>query len=224
MKILFAEHGANDCFSKESSAEVQAKFPPGWSIPVEEDKIREKIEGAFTIDPDNSKDLDDALTLEQLSDSVNRVGVHIADVSYFVEPGTQLDKDAMFRCTSFYPGHGSQSVPMLPRELSENHCSLLPGKDRLCVSVFFDLSEEGSLVGQLKIRRTVVSSSCQLTYPEAQEIIDGHDSSLHHIPQNVKEKIRTLSCLSQKRRKLRLGDASFDHWSNSDNEAAWPSG
>ena len=218
MKILFAEHGVRNCFSKESKAEVQAKFPPGWSIPVEEDRIRVKIEGAFTIDPDNSKDLDDALTLEQLSDSVIRVGVHIADVSYFVEPGTELDNEAMLRCTSYYPGHGSQSVPMLPRELSENHCSLLPGKDRLCVSVFLDLSEEGRLVGQPKIRRTVIKSCCQLTYPEAQKIIDGQDSSLHHIPQDVKEKIGALSCLSQKRRKLRLDDASFDHWSNSDDD------
>ena len=107
---------------------------------------------------------------------------------------------------------------MLPRELSENHCSLLPGKDRLCVSLFLDLSEEGRLVGQPKIRRTVVKSSCQLTYSEAQKIIDGQDSSLHHIPQDVKEKIGALSCLSQKRRKLRLSDASFDHWSNSDDD------
>ena len=218
MKILFAEHGVRDRFSKENKAEVQAKFPPGWSIPVEEDRIRERIEGAFTIDPDISKDLDDALTLEQLPDSVNRVGVHIADVSYFVEPDTQLDKEAMFRSTSYYPGHGSKSIPMLPRDLSENHCSLLPGKDRLCVSVFLDLSEEGRLVGQPKIRRTVIKSCCQLTYPEAQKIIDGQDSSLHHIPQDVKEKIGALSCLSQKRRKLRLRDASFDHWSNSDDE------
>ena len=218
MRILFAEHGVRERFSKESEAEVQAKFPPGWSIPVEEYGSRQKIEGAFTIDPDNSKDLDDALTLEQLSDSVNQVGVHIADVSYFVEPGTQLDKDAMFRCTSYYPGHDSQSVPMLPRELSENHCSLLPGKDRLCVSVFFDVSEEGQLVGQPRIRRTIVRSSCQLTYPEAQNIIDGQDASLHQIPQDVKEKIGALSALSQRRRKLRLSDASFDHWSNSDDD------
>ena len=215
MKIIFAAHGVRDWFSKESKAEVQAKFPPGWSIPVEENG-RKKIERAFTIDPDNSKDLDDALTLEQLSDSVNRVGVHIADVSYFVEPGTQLDKDAMFRCTSYYPGHDYQSVPMLPRELSENHCSLLPGKDRLCVSVFLDLSEEGQLVGQPEIRRTIVKSSCQLTYPEAQNVIDGQDTSLLRIPQDVKVNIRTMSALAQRRRKLRLRDASFDHWSNSD--------
>ena len=218
MGILLAEHGVRERFSKECKAEVQAKFPPGWSIPVEEYGSRQKIEGAFTIDPENSKDLDDALTLEQLSDSVKRVGVHIADVGFFVEPGTQLDKDAMFRSTSYYPGHDYQSVPMLPRELSENHCSLLPGKDRLCVSVFLDVSDEGQLVSQPKITRTIVKSSCKLTYPEAQKIIDDQDDSLHHVPQHVKEKIGALSALAQRRRKLRLTDASFDHWSNSDDD------
>ena len=215
MKILFAEHGVRDCFSKESETEVRTKFPPGWSIPVEE-YGRQKIDKAFTIDPANSKDLDDALTLEQLSDSVSRVGVHIADVSYFVEPGTELDKDAMFRSTSYYPGHDYPSVPMLPRELSENHCSLLPGKDRLCVSVFLNVSEKGQLIGQPEIRRTIVRSSCQLTYPEAQRVIDGQDTSLLQIPQDVKGNIRSLSALAQRRRKLRLRNASLDHWSNSD--------
>ena len=218
MRILFAEHGVRDGFSKESKVEIQTKFPPQWSIPVEEYGSRQKIEGAFTIDPANSKDLDDALTLEQLSDSMNRVGVHIADVSYFLEPGTQLDKDALFRSTSYYPGHGAQSVPMLPRELSENLCSLLPGKDRLCVSLFLDVSEEGQLVGQPEIRRTIVRCSCQLTYPEAQKVIEGQEASLHQIPQDVKETIGALSALAQRRRKLRLGDASFDHWSNSDDD------
>ena len=215
MRILFAEHGVRDRFSKGTKAELQAKFRPAWSIPAEEYELRQTFDGAFTIDPDNSKDLDDALTLEQLPDFVSRVGVHIADVSYFVEPGTQLDKDAMFRSTSYYAGHGYQSVPMLPRELSENHCSLLPGKDRLCVSVFLEVSEKGLLVGQPEIRRTIVRSSCQLTYSEAQKIIDGHDASLHQIPQKVKEKIGALSALAQRRRNLRLRDASFDHWSNS---------
>ena len=215
MKILFAEHGVRESFSRESQVEVKTKFPPEWSIPTEEYQIRQKIDGAFTIDPDNSKDLDDALTLEELPES-NRVGVHIADVSYFVEPGTQLDKEALFRCTSYYPGHGYQSVPMLPRELSENHCSLLPGKDRLCLSVFLDLSEEGKQVGQPQIKRTIVRSSCQLTYSEAQKIIDGQGSLLQQLPKNVERNIQALSALAQRRRKLRLRDAGCDHWSNSD--------
>ena len=215
MKILFAEHGVRESCSKESIAEVKTKFPPEWSVPAEEHQIRQRIERAFTIDPDNSKDLDDALTLEKLQGPVNRVGVHIADVSYFVEPGTQLDKEAFFRCTSYYPGHGYQSVPMLPRALSENHCSLLPGKDRLCVSVFLDVTEEGKLIGQPQINRTIVRSSCQLTYSDAQKIVDGQQRE--QIPRDVEENIRALSVLAQRRRKFRLREAGCDHWSNSDN-------
>ncbi len=216
MGILFAEHGIRKSFNRECKHEACMKFPPDWSIPAEEHRSRKKIDGAFTIDPDNSKDLDDALTLEMLPGSVNRVGVHIADVSYYVKPGTQLDREALFRCTSYYPGHGYQSVPMLPRELSENHCSLLPGKDRLCLSVFLDVSDEGKLVGQPQIKRTIVRSSCQLTYSEAQKIIDGLESSLQQLPKDVQENIRSLSALAQRRRKLRLGDAGDDHWSNND--------
>lgn len=218
MGILFAEHGIRKSFDKECKHEARMKFPPDWSIPAQENQSRKKIDGAFTIDPDNSKDLDDALTLEQLPGSVNRVGVHIADVSYFVEPGTQLDREALFRCTSYYPGHGYQSVPMLPRELSENHCSLLPGKDRLCLSVFLDVSQEGKLIGQPQIKRTIVRSSFQLTYSEAQKIINDHECSVQQLPKDVEKNIRALSALAQRRRKLRLRDAGCDHWSNSNDE------
>ncbi|KAJ7378390.1 helicase [Desmophyllum pertusum] len=216
MGILFAEHGVRKSFDEECRRQVRAKFPPVWSIPAEENQSRKKIDGAFTIDPENYKDLDDALTLEQLPNSVYRVGVHIADVSYFVEAGTQLDKEALFRCTSYYPGHGYQNVPMLPRELSENHCSLLPGKDRLCLSVFLDMSEEGKLVGPPQISRTIVTSTCQLTYSDAQKLIDGQESSLHQLPKDAGEKIKEMSALAQRRRKIRLVDAGCDHWSNSD--------
>ncbi|KAJ7378355.1 helicase [Desmophyllum pertusum] len=104
---------------------------------------------------------------------------------------------------------------MLPCALSENHCSLLPGKDRLCLSVFLDMSEEGKLVGPPQISRTIVRSSCQLTYSDAQKLIDGQESYLHQLPKEAGEKIKGMSALAQRRRKLRLGDSSFDHWSNS---------
>ena len=216
MEILFAEHGIRKSFDETCKGEVQRRFPSSWSIPDQERKKRSNkvIDGAFTIDPENSKDLDDALSLYPSSDSLYRVGIHIADVSYFVEAGSYLDKEAFFRCTSYYPGHEYQSVPMLPRELSENHCSLLPGKDRLCLSVFVDMSIDGEVVGEPQIERTIVRSSCQLTYSDAQKIIDGQQSSLPKMPEKVESDIRTLNILAQSRRKLRLREASFDHWSN----------
>ena len=216
MDVLFAEHGIRKSFDEKCKEEVQKRFPSSWSIPAHERLSREQINRAFTIDPDNSKDLDDALSLDLLPDSVYRVGVHIADVSYFVEAGTYLDKEALFRCTSYYPGHDYQSIPMLPRELSENHCSLLPGRDRLCLSIFLDVSEDGKLVEQPHIRRTIVRSSCKLTYSDAQKIIDRQESSLQQLPKDIEENIRDLSALAQRRRTLRLREAASDHWSSSD--------
>ena len=218
MEILFAEHGIRKSFDEESKQQVLSKFPTTWSVPAEEYQNRKKIEGAFTIDPEMSKDLDDALTVEQLPESMYRIGVHIADVSYFVKEGTPLDKDALFRSTSYYPGHGYESVPMLPPELSENHCSLLPGKDRLSLSVFLDLSEEGKLVGPPVMKRTIVKSCRRLSYGEAQMIIDGQDTSTEQIPSDTARNIQTLSLLAQKRRKMRMREAAFDHWSNSDHD------
>ena len=218
MEILFAEHGIRKPFDEESKLEVRRKFPTNWSVPYEEYQTRQKIEGAFTIDPETSKDLDDALTVEQIEGSVYRIGVHIADVSFFVEEGTALDKDAFFRCTSYYPGHDYESVPMLPPELSGNHCSLLPGMDRLSVSVFLDLSDKGELVAEPTMKRTIVRSCCRLSYGDAQKIIDGQDCTTQRIPFDTAENIRSLSFLAQRRRFLRLRGASFDHWSNCDHD------
>ncbi|XP_068761026.1 3'-5' exoribonuclease HELZ2-like [Montipora capricornis] len=218
MDILFAEHGIRKPFEEESKLEVRRKFPSTWSVPYEEYQTRQKIEGAFTIDPETSKDLDDALTVEQVEESVYRIGVHIADVSFFVEEGTALDRDAFFRCTSYYPGHDYESVPMLPPELTENHCSLLPGRDRLCVSVFLDLSDKGELVAEPTMERTIVKSCCRLSYGDAQKIIDGQDCTTQQISFDTAENIRSLSFLAQRRRLFRLRGASFDHWSNCDDD------
>lgn len=216
MEILLAEHGIRKSFSDDCKRELRTKFPSSWSIPAHERNNREVVKGAFTIDPENSKDLDDALSLELLSSSVYRVGIHIADVSYFVEAGSYLDKEALFRCISYYPGNEYQNVPMLPPDLSEKHCSLLPGKDRLCLSVFLDMSEDGKCLGEPQIKRTIVTSSRQLTYPDAQKVIDAQRSSRKQFPKSVESDIQALSVLAQRRRKLRLREASFDHWSDSD--------
>ena len=108
-----------------------------WIIPEEEIKkrldLREKR--IFTIDPITAKDLDDALSVEKINESIYEIGVHIADVSYFVQQGTELDKEAIKRCTSTYMVH--KVYPMLPRLLCERLCSLNPKVDRLAYSIFF---------------------------------------------------------------------------------------
>ena len=219
LEIVFAEHGIRKPFDVDSISHVQSEFPSSWSIPPEEYRTRPKIDGAFTIDPDDSRDLDDALTMKKVSEEIFLIGVHIADVAYFVKEGTPLDKDAFFRCTSYYPGHGNESIPMLPRNLSENLCSLLPDKDRLSLSLFFRLTKEGELVGPPKIERTITRSCCKLSYSSAQSIIDGQHGVPQGVSEDIKQKIQCLSSLAQKRRVTRMKDGAFDHWSNSDHDS-----
>ena len=216
LEIAYAEHGIRRVFKKETKKYVKENFPPEWSIPETERKTRSKVVGAFTIDPPKSLDLGDALTIEiDASSSTFLVGIHIADVSYFVKPNSPLDLEAFLRCTSYSPGHEQENVPMLPRELSENVCSLLPNEDRLAVSVFVNLDDEGRLIAEPSIKRTIIRSCCRLSYAEAQMAIRCSSvSSIGDIPVEILEKIRQLSSLAQKRRRLRLGDAVFDHWQN----------
>lgn len=98
----------------------------------------------FTIDPEDAKDLDDAISIKANEDGTYDLGVHIADISYFVKPSTALDRDARKRATSVYLVQ--RAVPMLPPTLSEQVCSLLPGQERLAFSVIFTMSKDARVV------------------------------------------------------------------------------
>ncbi|XP_044184435.1 uncharacterized protein LOC114957638 isoform X2 [Acropora millepora] len=218
MEIVYAERGIRRAFKEDTMKYVKQTFPPDWSIPKKEYSDRPKVGEAFTIDPPNSLDLDDAITVEKPTSSTFRIGIHIADVSFFVKPSSPLDEEAFLRCTSYYPGEEHENIPMLPRELSEGYCSLLPEKDRLAVSVFVTLDEEGRITEGPNVKRTIVTSCCRLTYLEAQEIINGNKESTTTVPVKTAENIRQLSSLAQKRRRLRLEDRAFDHWQNNESE------
>jgi protein SSD1 len=116
------------------------------SIPERELEVRKDLRGerVFTIDPDTAKDLDDAVSVKLNEDGTYDIGVHIADVSYFVKPNTALDRDARKRATSVYLVQ--RAVPMLPPALSEQLCSLVPGHDRLAFSVIFTLTKDAKVV------------------------------------------------------------------------------
>lgn len=103
-----------------------------------------------TIDPATARDLDDALSVKKIKDDLYEVGVHIADVSYFVQQGTPIDEDAKLRTTSVYLVH--KVIPMLPRLLCENLCSLNPGVERLAFSVFFNMRENGEILWDQNVR------------------------------------------------------------------------
>jgi len=123
----------------------------------------------FTIDPSNAEDFDDAISLEHLPSGAQRLGVHIADVSHYVEAGTQLDREAERRGTSIYlPG---QVIPMLPERLSNDLCSLRPGEDRLTKTVRMTFSSSGELT-KTEVFRSVIHSQRRFTYDEVLAILE----------------------------------------------------
>ena len=123
----------------------------------------------FTIDPADAKDFDDALSYQVLSDDMVQVGVHIADVSHYVQPGDAVDEEAYKRGTSTYLV--DRVLPMLPEELCNDLCSLRPHEDKLCMSVVFTMTQEAEVVKH-KICRTVIRSDARLDYDEAQAMIE----------------------------------------------------
>lgn len=137
----------------------------------EELALREDLRAAacVTIDPEDAKDFDDALSCEPLGGGGFRVGVHIADVSHFVRPGTALDREAAARGTSVYLVN--RAIPMLPERLSGDLCSLRPDADRLTYSVIMDVTAGGT-VAAYRIVSTVIRSARRFTYEEVQEILD----------------------------------------------------
>lgn len=123
----------------------------------------------ITIDPKSAKDFDDALSIHVDKQGNFHLGVHIADVSHYVKPGSLLDQEARKRCNSTYlPG---TVIPMLPHELSSHLCSLKPNVDRLTVSVLAKLNPKGEII-DYQIERSVIRSKKRFTYEEAKEILD----------------------------------------------------
>ncbi len=123
----------------------------------------------FTIDPDDARDFDDALSLRRLEDGLWEIGVHIADVSYYVQPDSFLDEEAYNRATSVYLV--DRVVPMLPEKLSNELCSLRPNEDKLCFSAVFKMNEEARITDQW-FGRTIIHSNRRFTYDEVQQIIE----------------------------------------------------
>ncbi len=156
----------------------------------------------FTIDPKDAKDFDDALSLQKLENGNWEVGVHIADVSHYVRPGTILDDEAYKRATSVYLV--DRVVPMLPEVLSNNVCSLRPNEEKFTFSAVFELNDNAEIQNQW-FGRTVIYSDRRFTYEEAQERVETGKGDLA-------EEILTLDCLAKILRKGRLknGAIAFD--------------
>ncbi|MEA1887923.1 MAG: ribonuclease R [Bacteroidota bacterium] len=153
----------------------------------------------FTIDPGDAKDYDDALSLRKTKDGLWEVGVHIADVTHYVKPDTTIDKEAEKRGTSVYLV--DRVVPMLPERLSNNVCSLKPGKDKLTHSTVFIMDDEANVREQW-FGRTIINSDQRFSYREAQKIIDGEEGPMKDI-------LLRLHDMGQKMRSRRFDAGAF---------------
>ena len=129
----------------------------------------------FTIDPDDAKDFDDALSFKKLDDSRIEVGVHIADVSHYVKKETELDKEAFYRATSVYLA--DRVVPMLPEKLSNDLCSLNPKEKKNVFSVFF-IFNKNHKISNIKFCKSLIISDERFSYEEAQHIIENKENTI----------------------------------------------
>ena len=164
----------------------------------------------FTIDPADAKDFDDAISFRKLENGNYEVGVHIADVTHYVRPGSVVDEEARSRGTSVYLV--DRTVPMLPEKLSNKLCSLRPHEEKLTFSAVFEMTPLGRVAGQW-FGRTVINSDHRFSYEEAQAVIEAGPKAVHEgVSAPVQEAVLTLHGLASKLRKKRFasGAISFE--------------
>jgi len=201
MNSILINAGFNIEFPEEVKRESEAI---STEITGSEIENRRDIRGVltFTIDPHDAKDFDDAISYEVLDNGSTRIGVHIADVSHYVRPGTELDKEAFFRSTSVYLV--DRVCPMLPEKLSNELCSLRPNEDKLCYSAIFDM-DDALKIKNVWIGRTVIHSDRRFTYEDAQEIIDAGEGDHADVLIRLNEIAKTY-----RKRRFKNGAINFE--------------
>ncbi len=199
MHAILTEYGLPYDFPKEV-VEAAEKIPE--EIPQQEIDRREDLRNitTFTIDPEDAQDFDDAISYRQLDNGLHEIGVHIADVSHYVEPGSVLEKEAIQRATSVYLV--DRVVPMLPEKLSNKICSLRPDEDKLSFSAIFILDDEAKIQKEW-FGKTVIRSDKRFTYEEAQKGLDSGKGTLA-------QELRQVYHLSLKLREQRVEYGSLE--------------
>ena len=196
---IIRAHGLPEEFPKKVIDE--ANFVAGQEL---EDEIARRLDlrdlDIFTIDGEDAKDLDDAISIEVLPNGNYKLGVHIADVTHYVKEKSKLDKEALKRATSVYLV--DKVIPMLPKQLSNGVCSLNPFEDKLTLSCIMEIDAEGKVV-KYDIAETVINSKARMTYTEVSDILEKDDEKLK------KTFAKKLARILMKRRQRR-GAIDFD--------------
>ena len=205
--------GENDVEMKSILAEYQypLSFPQAvineanaieTTIPVAEIKRRRDCRKVFTvtIDPADAKDFDDAVSIQKLPNGNWEVGVHIADVSYYVRPGSAIDAEAYSRGTSIYLV--DRTIPMLPEKLCNEVCSLRPDEDKLTFSTIFEMNDNADILNHW-IGKTIIRSNRRYAYEEVQNMIEGAEG-------DNKEQLMMLNQIATHLREKRMKEGSIN--------------
>ena len=216
-KVMFPEPGKTP---REDTAAVMKFYhlPKAFPLAVlaEAKRCRERLSSPgnrldlrkkfiFTCDPVTARDYDDAISLESGRGGTRVLGVHIADVSHFVTPGSALDREAYKRSTSVY--FADRVVPMLPEELSNGVCSLVPGEDRLAFSVFMTFDRNGEMVKR-EFAKSVIRSKARFTYEQVMTVISGGEAK--GVGRRELKTIRAVHELAHQLRERRFAAGALD--------------
>lgn len=199
MKELLAQAGFPLFFPEDVLEEAERLPDVLDSAEIKKRKDCREIR-TFTIDPVDAKDFDDAISIRKLSNGIYEIGVHIADVSYYVHPETELDEEAYKRATSVYLP--DRVNPMLPERISNELCSLRPHEDKFTFSAIFQMNAKGE-IKQYWLGRTVIHSDHRFTYEDVQEIIESKEGKFS-------EDILLLNEFAQKMRKKRFSKGAIN--------------
>lgn len=204
---LIYKHNLKEEFDEETLAaasKIKEKIPPR-ELEGRLDLREEKI---FTIDGSDAKDFDDAVSIKKLSGGSYRLGVHIADVSHYVRANTPIDREAFLRGTSVYLA--DRVLPMLPENLSNGVCSLMPERDRLTLSCIMTVDKNGE-VTKYAIKKSVIRSKRRMTYENVEKILEG-DAALRKEYKDILTPLANMNALADiliKKRRAR-GSIDFD--------------
>ncbi|MDB8805318.1 ribonuclease R [Romboutsia sp. 1001216sp1] len=205
---IIRAHGLPEEFPKKVLQEAESVAQP-----ITQEEIRRRLDirdmNIFTIDGEDAKDLDDAISIEVLPNGNFSLGVHIADVTHYVHEKSKLDKEALKRATSVYLV--DTVIPMLPKTLSNGVCSLNPNEDKLTLSVFMEIDRKGN-VKKYDIKETIINSKARMTYTEVSDILEKDDAELKEKFAHVVEEFKNAEILAKilmNRRKQR-GAIDFD--------------
>ena len=202
---IIAEHGIKQEFDEETLKEAHSIAK---EVLLTDDREDFRSDMIFTIDGDNARDFDDAVSIKLTKDGNYCLGVHIADVTHYVKENSALDAEAFLRGTSVYLA--DRVIPMLPEELSNGICSLNPHEDRLTLSVIMEIDKNGDIVKH-KIVKSVINSKERMTYNNATAILEGDEKlkkQYSHIADSL-SLMRELAGILMKKRERR-GAINFD--------------